>query len=224
MVFLRKVILIKFLNTYVFIVAKLKRRLSPSSSSSSGEGRDGDITVDDCHANDIGKWVSVVSTMKAEQKKELLKNCWQPDQNYDFAADATHLKRKFNWPWLELYKPWLVYSRRLKGAFCLHCVLFKPLNKPGKTLSFIVRPFTQYKNVHEYCQAHASSNPHKEATQSAMLFLNQTPVDLQMQSGHNKIIAENRNILKSIINTVLFCGTHDLPLRGKSNDEGNTSI
>ncbi|XP_039969160.1 uncharacterized protein LOC120781080 [Bactrocera tryoni] len=30
----------------------------------------------------------------------------------------------------------------------------------------------------------------------------------------------NKKIIKSIINTILFCGTHDLPLRGKANDEG----
>ncbi|XP_039957999.1 uncharacterized protein LOC120773076 [Bactrocera tryoni] len=144
--------------------SKLKRRLSLNDSSSSEESHAADMTADDCHANDIGKWVALVGTMSEEQKKELLVSCWKPDQNYSFSADAAHLKRKYNWSWLDLYKPWLVCSRRLKGAFCLYCVLFKPLNKPGVISSFVVRPFTKFKN--------ASSSLHKEATQSAMSFLN----------------------------------------------------
>ncbi|XP_050340054.1 uncharacterized protein LOC126766202 [Bactrocera neohumeralis] len=141
---------------------RLKRRLSLNDSSSSEESHATDMTADDCHAKDIGKWVALVGTMSEEQKKELLVSCWKPDQNYNFSADATHLKRKFNWSWLDLYKPVLVYSRRLKGAFCLYCSLY--LNKPGLTSSFVVRPFTKIKNVHEYCKAHASSSLHKEAT------------------------------------------------------------
>ena len=36
-----------------------------------------------------------------------------------------------------------------------------------------------------------------------------------MQTGHAKIIEENKNALRPIINSIVFCGTHDLPLRGK---------
>ena len=41
-----------------------------------------------------------------------------------------------------------------------------------------------------------------------------------MQTGHAKIIEENKNALRPIINSIVFCGTHDLPLRGKENDGG----
>ena len=40
-----------------------------------------------------------------------------------------------------------------------------------------------------------------------------------MQTGHAKIIEENKNA-RPIINTIVFCGTHDLQLRGKENDGG----
>jgi len=158
--------------------------------------------------------------MNETKKRELLTKCWVPSPNYDFAADASHLKRKFNYEWLNLYKPWLVYSRRLKGVFCLHCVLFKPPKIRGVVSSFVVRPFTKFKNIHEYCKSHASSPVHKESTCSAKSFLEQQPVDMQLQSGHDKTVIENRQFLKSIVSTIIFCGTHDLPLRGKSNDEG----
>lgn len=41
-----------------------------------------------------------------------------------------------------------------------------------------------------------------------------------MQTGHEKIIEDNRNALQLIANTTIICGTHDLPLRGKEKDEG----
>ena len=41
-----------------------------------------------------------------------------------------------------------------------------------------------------------------------------------MQTGHAKIIEENKNTLRPIMNTIVFCGTQDLPLRGKEKDGG----
>lgn len=203
-----------------------KRKRSPGDSDGSGKSPErteapvaGEETVeDDCHVNDIGQWINC--SMNSTQKRELLTSCWVPPSSYNFAADATHLKRKFNFNWLGFYEPWLVYSRKLKGAFCLHCVLFKPPVVRGVVSYFVLRPFTKFKNIHDYCNSHASSNVHKEATLSAKLFLEQNPVDMQMQSGHEKQVIENKQFLKSIISSIIFCGTHDLPLRGKSNHEG----
>nr|XP_034992903.1 52 kDa repressor of the inhibitor of the protein kinase-like [Zootoca vivipara] len=44
-------------------------------------------------------------------------------------------------------------------------------------------------------------------------------VDVQLQSGHQRMI-EEKQILLSIISCIIFRGTHDLPLRGKEGDEG----
>ncbi|CAH1113007.1 unnamed protein product [Psylliodes chrysocephalus] len=105
-----------------------------------------------CHEDDIGKLVGLATTIPVEKRKHILKNCWIPSKNYDFAADAKHLKRKFNHHWLDIYLPWLTYSRRLKGAFCKYCVLFPPSASMirGGWVSFIIRPFTKYKDVHNY--------------------------------------------------------------------------
>jgi len=72
--------------------------------------------------NDICKWVGKSSLMTSVQKMEVLKCCWRPPPSYDFAEDAKHLKRKFQYSWLEKYSPWLAYSKHLKGALCLYCV------------------------------------------------------------------------------------------------------
>ncbi|CAG9571742.1 unnamed protein product [Danaus chrysippus] len=173
------------------------------------------------HENYIGRWVGRSFVLTTEKRMEMLKRCWVPSETYDFAGDATHLKRKFNHSWLEMYKPWLVYSKKLKGAFCLFCVLFPPKVARGVQGSLIVRPFTKYKDIHIYCKAHVDTQWHRESSASANSFSNiKTNVQVALQIGREKIIDDNRNALLPIISTIVFCGTHDLPLRGKEKDDG----
>jgi len=50
-----------------------------------------------------------------------------------------------------------------------------------------------------------------------------TPVDVQTvrpPTAHKQAIQDNREIISKIIFTVAFCGTHDLPLRGKEASGG----
>ncbi|GBP06738.1 Protein ZBED8 [Eumeta japonica] len=48
------------------------------------------------YENDIGRWVGRSFVLTTEKRMEMLKRCWVPPEIYDFAGDATHLKRKFN--------------------------------------------------------------------------------------------------------------------------------
>ncbi|EFA13159.1 52 kDa repressor of the inhibitor of the protein kinase-like Protein [Tribolium castaneum] len=86
--------------------------------------------------------------------------------------------------------------------------------------SLIVRPFLKYKNMHNQCKSHADSQWHKEATTAARAFIKDIPVIEQLNSAYQKTIEENRKVLSSIISTIIFYGTHDLPLRGKSLTDG----
>ncbi|XP_069354562.1 52 kDa repressor of the inhibitor of the protein kinase-like [Maniola hyperantus] len=170
-------------------------------------------------SNDVGQWLGRSYNMTSSQKLEILKNCWIPPPSYDFAKDAVQLKRKFKHSWLAQYAPWLAYSQTLKGALCIYCVLFPPTltNMQG---SFMVRPFTRYKDMHEFAKTHASSQCHKSSATAAKCFVENMPVDVQLISAHQKEIDANKKVLASIISTVIFCGTHDLPLRGKGQHEG----
>lgn len=177
-----------------------------------------------CHEDDIGKFLGLASSMPVSQKKHLLQNGWTPSKNYDFAADAKHLKlkRKFNHQWLDTYSPWLSYSSRFKGAFCKYCVLFPPSahTMKGGWGSFIIRPFTKYKDVHDYCKAHVKTQGHQAAMASAKSFLEAVPVDIQLDQSSQKLIEKNKKVLSSIVSCIIFSGAHDLPLRGKNLDEG----
>lgn len=196
--------------------SNLHEAVSGTGTSKQTEERDG------YHENDIGRYVSCANNLPSEKKKELLTNPWVPSSNYDFASDAIHLKRKFNHRWLDQYTPWLVYSSRLKGALCLYCILFPPriATVKGVLGSFMVRPYMKFKDIHEDCRKHVGSHYHKSSTAAAKAFLENAPVDVQLQIGHHKTIEENKQILSAIISCIIFCGIHDLPLRGKEGNEG----
>lgn len=136
--------------------------------------------------------------------------------------DAAHLKRKFNPSWLETYSPWLAYSERLKGPLCKFCVMFPPNAKTVKGVigSFMVRPFQRYHVIHEQCKKHVETHYHKDALESARIFLENLPVDVQINKYNDKVIEENKKFLKSLVSCISFCGSYDLPLRGKTSVDG----
>lgn len=174
--------------------------------------------------NDIGKWLGRSAQMTVRKKVELLKRCWTPSDTYNYAEDASAHNlgvRKFRHEWLQVFSPWLAYSSHLKGPLCLYCVLFPPSVVHGVLGGFVVRPFLRFKNMHDQSKTHASSQWHKSAVLAAKSFLDELPVDVQMISAHKQLIEKNRNILKSIISSIIFCGIHDSPLRGKELHQGN---
>lgn len=60
----------------------------------------------------------------------------------------------------------------------------------------------------------------KNAASAAKSFLEDMPVDIQLHKLHETIASENRKTLESIVSVILFCGIHDLPLRGKQLVDG----
>lgn len=173
---------------------------------------------------DIGRWVGKSNKMTTAQKIDVLKKCWKPPVSYNFHKDSDDKKRKFLHNWLETYEPWLVYSEKSKGAFCLHCALFPPIVVRGVLGAFIKTPFNRYKDMNYACKSHASSQWHRNSTLAAKKFLEDVPVDVQMVTGHQQMIEQNRKMLSSIISSIIFCGTHDLALRGKELDAGKFFI
>lgn len=195
--------------------------VSDPFESNIGESIDTEMSVsnpsdnDDCPEFDLGRWVGKTSGLSTAEKSEILARCWEPPEGYNFHADSNDSTRCFLYNWLTQYDPWLKYSKKLKGALCLHCVLFPPTLIKGVLGGFMVNAFTKYKDMHERCKNHASSQWHRASTQAAKDFTQSVPVDVMMVSGHQKLIEENRKIIASIIRTIIFCGTHDMALRGK---------
>lgn len=179
---------------------------------------------DDWPEFDLGRFVGKSACISTAQKREILQHCWVPHESYDFRKDSNDTKRSFRHKWLKQYEPWLTYSKKLKGALCMFCVLFPPTNVKGVLGSFIVNPFQRYKDLHESCRVHVGIKWHQISTKSAKSFTDSVPVDAMMVSGHQYLINENKKILTSIISIILFCGTHDLPLRGKQQNSGKCCL
>lgn len=74
--------------------------------------------------------------------------------------------------------------------------------------------------MHDSCKAHMKNQWHITSTKSAKSFTQNVPVNIMLMSGHQSEIIENRKIISKIISTIIFCGTHDLPLRGKQLNTG----
>ncbi|KAL5236562.1 hypothetical protein ACI65C_003972 [Semiaphis heraclei] len=75
---------------------------------------------------DIRNFVNLPCTVVIDDKTkhELLTNIWTPEIKYSFKEDSTSVSRCFRNEWLSTYSPWLSYSQKMKGPFCVFCVLF----------------------------------------------------------------------------------------------------
>lgn len=174
---------------------------------------------------DIGIYVNS-HTISFELKNDLLRNCWTPSENYDFKNDSICKKRIFRHAWLRQYKPWLAYSAHLRGAICKLCVLFPQKVKRGYKGAFITTAFVKYKDFHEAVQYHVNSQWHKFSTIEANNVMSitdgkQQAINLQVHSAAHNTIKENKEKIFSIVSTIVFCGTNDIPLRGKLSTTGN---
>lgn len=178
---------------------------------------------------DVGRYMDVVShaSLTDDDRVKLITEPWTPGKSYNFHNDLQEgQKRPFihNWLELEKYKYWLVYSAHVRGAICRHCVLFRPAVRRGVQGSFIVKPFTKYKDMHASCENHVKSEWHREAVERSKSFMdavtNRLNVREQIDTAYQERIKRNREKLSSILSSIIFCGTHDLPLRGKLPDSG----
>lgn len=102
----------------------------------------------------------VIGSLDARGRCNLLTKHFKPCSNYCFPKTSTG--RSFQH--LEVF-PWLVYSKKVNGGFCLPCVLFASCtvyhgSSPGVLVS---RPLTSFKKALELLRKHATTEHHKTA-------------------------------------------------------------
>ena len=91
--------------------------------------------------------------------------------------------------------------------------------------AFVKKPCIDFKKFIEKAVDHRDLGCHKETTTAAKNFV------ISMESGQNVCASletayatqmrENRKIITSIVKTVIFCASNNIPLRGHSEDKGN---
>ncbi|XP_025417879.1 52 kDa repressor of the inhibitor of the protein kinase-like [Sipha flava] len=143
-------------------------------------------------SSDVGDFIDI-HPIPEDKKYSLLINPYKPTINYNFKNDmASNSKRAFN----------------LKG-------------KQG---SFIITPFTKFYQIIEESKKHEKTQWHNDSKVTAKLFLdsmNSKKINVmeQINSSVHKEIEDNRNKLRPIIKSILFCGQHDIALRGNTADK-----
>lgn len=175
------------------------------------------------HIFDIGNFLESDPVLSKETRFKALTQPWTPNKNYNFKNDSSG-PRAFRHQWLSEY-PCISYSQLKKGILCRSCVLFKPHVDRGFQSSFILKEFTKYKDFHSSIKHHITSKWHCESSESANNFLQimehqKLDVVQQIDASVHKVIESNRQKLMPIIKTIVFCGTHGLPLRGKDDEHG----
>ena len=162
------------------------------------------------------------------EKYYLLTNHFVPPHNYKFPShDYGKQKRHFQFSWLSKFNG-LVYSELDDGGYCKYCVLFGQPSPsvPALVGTFITRPLTHLGKASEKLREHfqgvkgcSARKYHLEAVQMAEAFISvmskkQLPVDQQLSRARAVTIEKNRQLLKSIADTVIFCGRQGIALRG----------
>lgn len=164
-------------------------------------------------------------------KALLLEDHWKPPSNYvyPFSISSKGVKRYLSKTHLEKHS-WLVLSELKKGLFCKYCVLFAQEkaghNKGVKLGKLVVCPLTKFKDLTGKdgdLQAHERSVYHRHCVEAAKEFLDtykspQKEVINQVSSQRLRQVTENRERLKPIINSIIFLGRQNIPLRGHRDD------
>jgi len=91
---------------------------------------------------------------------------------------------------------------------------------------FINAPFTKYKDFYDGAKNHMASAWHRNAQVDASNFLEirnsiHKNIVWQIDNSLKNIVDDIRKKLLPIISSIIFCGTHDISLRGKNSSTGN---
>ena len=175
---------------------------------------------------DIGNFYETGFMLDAQKKYDVICNIWRPYETFLFPSKLVCGKnRKFNFSWLTLF-PWLVYSCKLDGAFCLPCVLFGRRIGPNssKLQRLLSSPYTDWSGaITRFKQHEERSEVHKTSLLTMNTFLNVMkedikPVNYICSKLIDDAVEKNKKKLLPILKTVILCARQNIPLRGHRDD------
>ncbi|KAL4113575.1 hypothetical protein QTP88_017182 [Uroleucon formosanum] len=169
---------------------------------------------------DVGLYSSGNVQIDDHLRLNVIQNSSVPTPNFEYPF-SVHLKkgkegkRFLRENHFKSY-PWLAYSTSKEGLFCKICVLFKESNQGGKQNR-------KFKNTYGFLEVHQNNLYHKYALQRADQFkstiLNPEKNILNLVNADRlKNITENKERLKCIIQSIIFFGKQNIPLRGHRDD------
>jgi len=117
-------------------------------------------------------------------------------------------------------RSWLSYSVSLNRVFCITCKLFG-LPKAHRS-SFASEGNQNFRNMKRNIENHETAIEHLQAEISPGLYANNNRINAQIVHSANRKVCENREILKVIIDVLLYLGRQNIAFRGY--DESFLSI
>lgn len=157
-----------------------------------------------------------------QDKKEIIEK-GRPMPNLDLLTMASNgLVHHFKDCYYEHYE-WLTASAEHSKLFCWPCLLFNTSKRTWNDSGFdCLNGFTKAAHRHQSSERHIMSVVHWKTFGECWVDLQ--PVDQRKQeiSVHNERVRKNRDILKRLIDCVLFLAQHELSFRGY--DESRDSL
>ena len=184
----------------------------------------------DVSCGDFGRILKLqrnVRPLTDQEKFFALSNHFVPPATFRFPYGIQN--GSFQLRWLSQYNG-LVYSESDEGGYCKFCILF------GNTASsippgvLVTRPLTNLQKASEKLREHftgigsnCACKYHLTSVEKASQFTfvmqgEHLPIDQKISSIRAQRVEENRKKLKSIAETVIFCGRQGLALRGHRDD------
>ena len=167
--------------------------------------------------------------MSDGQKYHLLKKHFKPHEQHIFPVQQHKgKKRSFQIKWLTEFQ-WLVFSPKTQGGFCIACALFAKEEERKHLGQLVNKPFVNWKKKNEILPQHNEKLYHCKAVDLAKMFatgIENPTVRITAIGNQMKLqnIEENRHILHTVAESVLYCGRQCIALRGNQetlNTTGN---
>ncbi|XP_060846142.1 zinc finger MYM-type protein 1-like [Rhopalosiphum padi] len=131
--------------------------------------------------------------------------------------------RQFRKEWY-VKLPWLEYSPSKDFVFCFYC---RALPFASCDKAFITNGFKFWKKMNEYSNNHSKSVAHKESLTKYAGFksaIKQGNIISKIDSNHNKVVKENREYIKCLLETILYCAYQGIPIRGHRENEDSENM
>lgn len=120
---------------------------------------------------------------------------------------------------------WLTYSKNLNGIFCIYCAIFAKFGGKdnattlGKLVTIPLQKYSKIYGKDGDLSCHNKLKYHVKATVYAKKFIEvyenpQKDIRNVLDSARNKQILDNRTRLRPIIESIIFLGKQNIPLRG----------
>jgi len=118
-------------------------------------------------------------------------------------------------------RSWLSYSLSLDKIFCTTCKIFGLPN--AQKLTIASDGTRDYRNIKRNIENHESFNDHVQSVLSRALYESHNRIDAQIIQGSNIQVSENREILRVIIDSLIFIARQNIALRGHDESTFSTN-